>query len=526
MAKLSAVDLELFANRLTGVSEEMGVVLQSASMSPNIKERRDYSCALFDGAGQMVAHAAHIPVHLGSTPLAVRAALDRTVLGPGDVVILNDPYAGGTHLPDVTLVAPVFTRGARKPFAYVADRAHHADIGGGKPGSMALATDIHQEGFRIPPVHLVRGGQWVRETRELFLANTRVAEERLGDLEAQVAALRAGSARTLDLVARFGEREVAVAMRELQAYSHRLVTALIAKLPSGRWRAEDLLDDDGAGASDIPLRVTVRRSGRMLEFDFRESGDQVRGPVNANFAITTSAVFYAIACVAGHDVPANSGMMKPVRILTRPGSIVDCLFPSAVAGGNVETSQRIVDVVLRALARALPGVIPAASCGTMNNLALGGYDKARGRHFSYYETVGGGCGAGPRGAGASAMQTHMTNTWNTPVEVLEAYYPLRVHRYAVRRGSGGAGLHRGGDGIVREVEVLAESEVTLLAERRTRGAWGLAGGGDGKPGKDEVIDVRGRRKRIASKSSLTLAPGERIVVATPGGGAWGKTRRR
>ncbi len=526
MPQLSAVDLELFANRLTGVSEEMGVVLQSSSMSPNIKERRDFSCALFDASGAMVAHAAHIPVHLGSTPLAVRAALDAVVLERGDVVILNDPYAGGTHLPDVTLVAPVYTARGRAPFAYLADRAHHADIGGGKPGSMALATDIHQEGLRIPPVHLLRGGRWVRETRELFLANTRVREERLGDLEAQVAALRAGAARTLDLVSRFGERDVALAMSELQAYSRRLVEAMIARFPAGRWQAEDVLDDDGTGARDIPLRVTLERRGRSLDFDFRASGDQVRGPVNANLAITTSAVFYSIACVAGRDVPANSGMMMPVRIHTRPGSIVDCQFPSAVAGGNVETSQRIVDVVLRALAAALPDLIPAASCGTMSNLALGGYDRTRDRHFSYYETVGGGCGAGPRGNGASAMQTHMTNTWNTPVEALEAYYPLRVHRYGIRRGTGGAGLHRGGDGIVREVEVLAQSEVTLLAERRTRGPWGLAGGSDGAPGRDEVIDARGRRRRIEAKASLTLEPGERIVVATPGGGGWGRKPRR
>ncbi|HXC52469.1 MAG TPA: hydantoinase B/oxoprolinase family protein [Candidatus Limnocylindrales bacterium] len=526
MPRLSAVDLELFANRLTGVSEEMGVVLQSASMSPNIKERRDFSCALFDADGQMVAHAAHIPVHLGSTPLAVRAALDRCTFARGDIVILNDPYAGGTHLPDVTLVAPVFTGRGPRPFAYVADRAHHADIGGGKPGSMALATDIHQEGLRIPPVHLVRGGEWVRETRELFLANTRVAEERLGDLEAQIAALSAGAARTIDLVRRFGEREVALAMRELQAYSHRLVNALIAKFPRGLWKAEDFLDDDGAGARDIPLRVAIQRDSPSLVFDFCASGDQVRGPVNANLAITTSAVFYAIACVAGRDVPANSGMMKPVRIRTRSGSIVDCTFPSAVAGGNVETSQRIVDVIFKALARALPDRIPAASCGTMSNLALGGYDSIRGRHFSYYETVGGGCGAGPRGDGASAMQTHMTNTWNTPVEALEAYYPMRIRRYGVRRGSGGSGTHRGGDGIVREVEVLVESEVTLLSERRTRGPWGLGGGKDGAAGCDEIIDARGRRRRIASKSSLTLAPGETIVVATPGGGGWGNGRRR
>jgi N-methylhydantoinase B len=465
-------------------------------------------------------------VHLGSTPLAVRAALDAVNMGRGDVVILNDPYAGGTHLPDVTLVAPVFTTRGRKPFAYVADRAHHADIGGGKPGSMALATDIHQEGLRLPPVHLMRAGQWVRETLTLFLANTRVPDERRGDLEAQLAALRAGAARTLDLVLRFGERDVARAMHEIQDYSERLVLGRIRRFPRGIHAAEDFLDDDGTGVRDIPVRVAIRRRAEVLEFDFRASGEQVRGPVNANLAITTSAVFYAIACVSGRDVPPNSGMMRPVRILTRPGSIVDCTFPSAVAGGNVETSQRLVDVLMRALAKALPQLVPAASGGTMNNLALGGWDSVRSRPFSYYETIGVGCGAGPHGDGASAMQTHMTNTWNTPVEVLEAYYPMRVHRYGVRRGSGGIGAHRGGDGIVRDVEVLVESDVTLLAERRKRGPWGLAGGEDGKPGADAIVDARGRRRRIDSKSSLTLAAGEHIVVATPGGGGWGKPPRK
>jgi N-methylhydantoinase B len=563
--RLSAVDLELFANRLAGVAGEMGVVLQAASMSPNIKERRDFSCALFDAAGAMVAHAAHIPVHLGSTPLAVRAALDALTLGRGDIAILNDPYAGGTHLPDVTLVAPVFlARGDVRPFAFVADRAHHADIGGGSPGSMALATDIHQEGLRIPPVHLVRGGQWVRETLELFLANTRVAEERRGDLEAQVAALRAGAARTTDLAARFGRSRVAAAMRELQAYSRRLVEAMIRGFPEGTHRAGDLLDDDGMGTVDIPIRVAVSRRGRRLVFDFRDSADQVRGPLNANLAITTSAVFYAMACVAGREVPANAGVMEAVEIRTRPGSIVDCRFPSAVAGGNVETSQRLVDVVFRALASALPDRIPAASCGTMTNLALGsggaavrrgeavdrgsgdavgprgeatkrgrdgaaegrGEDSGAARAFSYYETVGGGCGAGPRGEGAHAMQTHMTNTWNTPVEILETYYPLRVHRYAVRRGSGGEGKHRGGDGIVREVEVLVDAEMTLLAERRRRGPWGLAGGSEGSAGRDEHVDAKGGRTPFPSKVTRTLKAGERVLVETPGGGGWGRARAK
>ncbi|HYB98241.1 MAG TPA: hydantoinase B/oxoprolinase family protein [Candidatus Limnocylindrales bacterium] len=524
---LSAVDLELFANRLIGVTDEMGVVLQSAGLSPNIKERRDFSCALFDAGGEMVAHAAHIPVHLGSTPLAVRAALDHASMAPGDIVILNDPYAGGTHLPDVTLVAPVYLPGGDRPFAYVADRAHHADIGGGSPGSMALATDVHQEGFRMPPVHLCRGDRYVGDTLSLFLANTRVPDERLGDLDAQVAALRAGAARTLDLARRFGPDVLTRAMHELQRYSQRLIEALIAELPRGRFRAVDHLDDDGAGSRDIAIRVELERRARGLHFDFTGSSPQVRGPVNANLAVTTSAVFYAIACVAGRRVPANSGMMAPVTISAREGSVVHCRFPAAVAGGNVETSQRIVDVVLQAFALALPDRVPASSCGTMSNLAMGGFDSVRRRHFSYYETVGGGAGAGPSRNGAHALQTHMTNTWNTPVEALEAYYPLRVTRYSVRRGSGGPGLHTGGEGIVREVEALTEMRVTLLAERRRRRPPGLAGGGGGAPGRDAVIRAGDSRQReIEAKSELTLGAGDRVIIETPGGGGWGAGRGR
>ncbi|MBI5505554.1 MAG: hydantoinase B/oxoprolinase family protein [Deltaproteobacteria bacterium] len=524
-ARLGPVDLELFANRLIGVADEMGVVLQAAGFSPNIKERRDFSCALFDPRGAMVAHAAHIPVHLGSTPLSVRAALERTRMVSGDIVILNDPYAGGTHLPDVTLVAPVFLPSGRQAVALVADRAHHADIGGASPGSMALATDVHQEGFRIPPVHLCRGGAFVRDTLELFLANTRVREERLGDLDAQVAALRAGAARVQDLVSRFGAKALARAMQELQDYSTRLVRAFVRELPAGEWKAEDVLDDDGTGTADIAIRVTIRRRATRLEIDFEGSSAQVRGPLNANLAITTSAVFYVIACLAGRRVPANSGMMAPVRIRAPKGSIVNCEFPAAVAGGNVETSQRIVDVLLRAFAQALPDKVPAASCGTMTNVALGGFDPLRGRHFSYYETVGGGAGAGPVRPGASALQTHMTNTWNTPIETLEAYYPLRVRKYAVRRLSGGPGKHAGGDGIEREIEVLTETQLTLLAERREHGPYGLAGGAEGKPGRDQLTrDGSDVAIHIPAKASLTLAPGDRVNVATPGGGGWGRTR--
>ncbi len=523
---LDSVDLELYRNRLSAVAEEMGAVLQHTGLSPNITARRDFSCAVFDADGGMVTHAAHIPVHLGSTPLSVRAAIDALDMGPGDVVMLNDPFAGGTHLPDVTVVAPVYLSGPSgrsRPFAYVADRAHHADIGGASPGSMPLATEIYQEGFRAPPVHLVRRGAIVPETRSLFLANTRVPDERTGDLEAQLSALRAGQKRMIDLVARHGAFEITLAMRELQAYSARMVRRFIRTIPRGKWLATDFLDDDGFGHGPIPIRASWRRLNDLLEVDFAGTAAQVRGPLNTNLAVTTSAVFYVIASLVGREIPANRGMMDPVRIRAPLGSIVNCRFPAAVAGGNVETSQRIVDVLLRALARALPERIPAASCGSMTNIALGGYDSARGRHFAYYETVGGGAGAGPRREGASALQTHMTNTLNTPIEVLEAYYPLRVTRYAIRRGSGGIGLHRGGDGIDREIEAVAKLEATLLADRRIGSPTGIAGGESGAPGLDTTTSRRGS-ERIPSKVRLELEPGDRIRVRTPGGGGWGRSR--
>lgn len=522
---LDAVELELFNNRLAAVAEEMGAVLQQAGFSPNIKERRDFSCAIFDATGAMATHAAHIPVHLGSTPMSVAAAIDAVDMGPGDIVILNDPYAGGTHLPDVTLVAPIHIGREKKPFAYVADRAHHADIGGASPGSMALASEIHQEGFRIPPVLLMRGGEIVRETMELFLANTRIADERLGDLDAQIAALQAGKARMLDLARRHGRTTLAHAMSELQEYSARLIAAFVADLPKGRWEARDVLDDDGMGSGPIEIRVAIQRRGRRLVVDFAGTAQQVRGPVNANLAVTTSAVFYVIACLAGRDVPPNRGMMQPIELRAPEGTVVNCRFPAAVAGGNVETSQRIVDVVLKALSRALPDVVPAASCGSMTNIAMGGYDNRRGRRFSYYETVGGGAGAGPGRHGGSALQTHMTNTLNTPIEVLESYYPFRVGHYRIRRGSGGQGRHAGGDGIDRAVELLVHAELTLLAERRIAGPYGLAGGEAGKPGRDTLIRVGGKSSKLASKTSVSLSPGDVLRVQTPGGGGWGRKRR-
>lgn len=519
---MDPVGLQIANHRFAGIAEEMGVVLGRTALSPNIKERRDYSCAVFDARGGLVAQAAHIPVHLGSTPLSVRAALARVTMGPGDVVVLNDPFAGGTHLPDVTVVAPVFLPGGRRPFAYVANRAHHADMGGMAPGSMPLATETFQEGFRLPPVRLLVGGEPVRDVLALFLANTRVPVEREGDLMAQCAALRIGAERLRALAAARGAAAVGRQMAALQRYAAALMRATLARLPAGTYRGADVLDDDGLGTERIRIAVTVTVGRGRARVDFTGSAPQTRGPVNANLAVTRSAVLYVFTALADEDIPPNEGLAWPLTIVAPEGTVVNARFPAAVAGGNVETSQRIVDVLLRALAHAAPDRVPAASSGSMSNVALGG--TAGGRTFAYYETLAGGAGGGPGGPGAHAVHTHMTNTMNTPVEALEAYYPLRVRRYAVRRGSGGRGRHPGGDGVVREIEFLAPAEVTLLGERRRVAPYGLAGGAAGATGADWRIRAGRRPERLPSKTTLTAAPGDRLRVETPGGGGFGRRR--
>lgn len=524
---LSPADLQIAHHRLAAIAEEMGLALCRSAFSPNIKERRDYSCAVFDAAGALVAQAAHIPVHLGSTPLSVRAAIERRPMRDGDVVVLNDPYAGGTHLPDVTVVAPVHARG--RLVGYVANRAHHADIGGMSPGSMPLASEIYQEGLRLPPVYLARGGAIDDDVLELFLANTRVAAERRGDLLAQVAALRVGAERLRELVARAGVAGARRAMAALQAYSERVTRAALRRLPRGTWRAGDVLDDDGLGTREIPIAVTIRLGGGRAIVDFGGSGPQVRGGVNANYAVTVAAVYYVFRTLIGRDVPTNAGFMRPILVRAPAGTVVNATFPAAVAGGNVETSQRIVDVLFAALARALPGRIPAASSGTMNNLAFGGAWRRRGARdasqFSYYETIGGGAGAGPDGPGCDAVHTHMTNTLNTPIEALEAELPVRVVRYAIRAGSGGRGRHRGGDGIVRELAFLSSAQVTLLTERRRSRPPGAAGGTAGASGRNELL--RGRTAReLPAKGAVAVEPGDHVRLSTPGGGGWGRRKRR
>jgi N-methylhydantoinase B len=522
--KLDPVTLAVMNNRLAAIAEEMGVVLGQTGYSPNIKERRDFSCALFDARGELVAQAAHIPVHLGSTPLSVRAAIERLALAPGDVAAVNDPFAGGTHLPDVTLVMPIFLAGERTAFAYAANRAHHADIGGMAPGSMALATEIYQEGFRMPPVKLMVGGKPARDVFELFFANTRVREEREGDLRAQIGALQVGGERTRALAKTSGRKQVTAAMDALKDYADLLMRATLRSLKPGVYRARDFLDDDGFGTGPIPLEVAITLRGGHATVDFTGSAQQVRGSVNANYAITLSATFYVMKCLAAEAVPANEGLMRPIKLIAPEGSIVNALPPAAVAGGNVETSQRIVDVLFRALAAAAPDRIPAASSGSMSNLTVGGYDTFRARHFSYYETIAGGAGAAPGHPGASGLHTHMTNTLNTPIEALEAYYPMRVTEYRVRRGSGGRGAANGGDGLVRELESLVEANVSLLTERRVIAPWGLAGGSEGAVGVNYLVRKGGKRTKLPGKTNVRLMPGDRIRIETPGGGAFGRRR--
>ena len=532
------IELEIFKNIYHSIAEEMGAALRRTAFSPNIKERRDYSCAVFDSSGEVIAMGDHMPVHLGSMPMSVLAAIDRCALGAGDVAMLNDPFCGGTHLPDITLVAPVLVwdrrprpqKDTKRPDFYLASRAHHADVGGAYPGSMGLCREIYQEGVRIPPVKLMSAGEIERDVLALLLNNVRTPIEREGDLGAQIAACHTGAERLREVCARYGLERAKRAARELLEYSEEMMRAFLEHVPRGTYRAEDFLDNDGI--SDKPVKIAVavtfqesRGRGRprhMVAVDFSGSDPQVEGSVNAVEAITYSACFYVFRCLLAEDVPATAGLMRPIRVIAPEGSVVNARPPAAVAGGNVETSQRIVDVLLRALAQAIPEQIPAAASGTMNNLTVGGIDPRTGEPFAYYETIAGGMGARPTKPGVSGVHTHMTNSLNTPAEALEYAYPLRVRRYSLRPGSGGSGKYRGGDGIVREIQVLTDAEVTLLAERRTRGPYGLGGGGDGAPGKASIIRQDGSVEELPGKFNVRLRAGERIRIETPGGGGFGR----
>ena len=519
-----AIELELFRHMLATVAEEMGIVLRRTAYSANIKERRDYSCAVYNRAGETVAMGEHMPVHLGAMPMSVRHAIDECGPGPGDIVILNDPFRGGTHLPDITAVAGVFLPGERKAAFYVANRAHHADVGGMAPGSMPMAREIYQEGLRLPPVFLQRAGVMQQDLMKVLLANVRTPDERRGDILAQTVAIHRGEMRLKELAEKYGRSAVLRNMDRLIGYSDAMMRAELARIPDGEYRFEDWLDGDGGGGGRIGIRVAVRIRGPEAEVDFTGTDAQANGPVNANLAIVHAATAYVFRCLLAEEVPFTSGLLRSIRIVAPEGSVVNARPPAAMAAGNVETSQRITDVLLGALAQALPDRIPAASSGTMNNLSFGGYDPVRGRPFAYYETIAGGMGASRSGAGQSAVHTHMTNSWNTPVEALEHQYPVRIRRYAVRQGSGGTGAEKGGDGIVREYEFIPAVKATLLTDRRARGPWGLNGGSNGATGENTLIR-KGKRSTLPGKVEVDLQAGDMLRLGTPGGGGWGSSER-
>ncbi len=521
---MSGIRLEVFKNLFAAIPEEMGIVLRKSSYSPNIKERRDFSCALFDRDGRMISQAAHIPVHLGSMPLSVLAAIEtfQHELQPGDMVLLNDPFRGGTHLPDITLVTPVFLSGSLA--AFVASRAHHADVGGMAAGSMPLASEIYQEGIIIPPLKLFSKGELNRGVWDVLLANVRTPEERQGDLWAQVAANRRGCERFIELVHRYGEDDAFFYMNELLAYTERMTRRLLADLPDGVYTFCDQLDEDGISPDPVPLRVAITIQGDQAVVDFSGSSPQRNGPVNAVYAITLSAVYYVFRCLVRVDVPNNAGCLAPIQVIAPPGSVVNALPPAAVSAGNVETSQRIVDVVLGAMAQAAPGCVPAASQGTMNNLTIGGVDRrdpSRPKAFAYYETIAGGTGARPGAGGLSGVHSHMTNTLNTPVEALEFAYPLRVLRYEIRLGTGGHGRWTGGNGLRRDIQVLVPAQANIISERRRFQPYGLSEGESGEVGENFLI--RGNREiELPGKGKIELEAGDILSIRTPGGGGFGK----
>jgi len=523
---IDPVKLEVFHHLLGAYCEEAGARLRLSAISPNIRERADYSVAVFDRESRLVAQAAHIPVHLGSAGEAVRAVRRELALEPGDVAILNDPYCGGTHLPDVTMVRPVFAKGgaarsSSRPEWFVVNRAHHADIGGATPGSMGIARDLFAEGLVLPPVYLRRRGVIQQDLMRLLARNVRGADERLVDLSAQEASLMQLEQRLHAMVAEHGLSTVRKTTSALMDYTERAGKELLKTLKSGVYRAQDYLEGDGIETRRLRLALALRLRSDRVEFDWTKTCDQALGGVNANPGIVMAACVYSLRCLCPGRLPTNDGLFRLISLATRPGSLVDPHSPAPVAGGNVETSQRLVDVCLQALSKAAPNRVPAASSGTMSNLTFGGMTKD-GREFASYETLPGGAGASANQAGQAAIQTHMTNTRNTPIEELEQRAPLRIRALSLRRQSGGRGKRPGGDGLLKEIEVLEPVRGAFLGERHGDGPPGAAGGAAGAAGALFVRRQGGARKQVPAKTTFTLAPGDVISVATPGGGGHGK----
>ncbi len=514
---MDAIALSVFSSQIRAVCEEMGAILRRTAFSPNIRDRLDFSCAIFDPEGKLCAQAAHIPVHLGSMAYATRGIVRRVHWSEGDMVVLNDPFLGGTHLPDITLIAPVYSQD--RLMGFVANRAHHADIGSETPGSMPLSGSLDEEGVIIPPTHLMRSGTLDEDMLAAIANRTGNPVECRGDFAAQISANHTGVKRLGDLVRSMGSDSYFTSLAALNDYAERLAMNCLRDIPDGEYEFEDALDDDGLGHRDLLIRTAIRVSSGRIHVDFTGTSRQTPGNVNCPLSVAAAAVYYVFRCLMPEHTPACAGSLNPITLDAPMGCLINAVRPAAVAAGNVETSTRIVDVVMGALAQAIPERIPAASQGSMNNVAMGMRDNAR--SWDYYETIGGGMGAGPAGGGLHAVQTHMTNTLNTPIEALEMRFPLRVTRYAIRNGSGGRGLRNGGDGLVREFEFLENTRVTLLTERRRIAPWGLQGGNAGARGVN-----RHNQRMLPGKASLHAHPGDRITIETPGGGGWGREREQ
>jgi N-methylhydantoinase B len=526
---IDSVTLEVIRNACIAVCEEMNANLIRTGYSPNIKERRDCSCALFDADGEMISQAENMPVHLGAMPFSVEAAIDRfppETLDPGDAILLNDPFYGGAHLPDLTLVTPVFHEdddGDTELVAFAANRAHHADVGGARAGSVAAdSTEIYQEGLRIPPVKLFEGGEPNESVFDMVLSNVRTPDERRGDLRAQEAANQTGKRRFLELVEKYGHETLTEALAEIQEYSEARMRAEIDELADGTYEFSDVLDDDGLGNEDLLIQAAVTVEGDSVTVDFDGTADQTEGPVNAVLAVTASATYYSVRCVTDPDIPPNHGCYRPIEVNAPEGSIVNPKPPAAVVGGNLETSQRVTDVVLGAFAQQAPERVTAAGQGTMNNITFGGTDPRTDTPYAFYETQGGGFGGRTGKDGMDGVHVHMSNTMNTPVEVLETAYPLRVRRYELRQDSGGPGEFRGGLGIRRDIQVRDhEAHFSLLADRHTHQPYGLDGGESGESGAAELETADGETRRLPQKSTHELPPGSTVSIRTPGAGGYG-----
>lgn len=527
--KMDPVTLEILKNAFTAVPEEMGAALKRTAYSPNIKERMDASCAVFDAQGRMLAQAEHIPVHLGSMPLTVEFAIKHfEELHSGDQIVVNDPYHGGSHLPDLTLIKPVFYNGALA--GYVVNRAHHADVGGMTPGSMpGNSTEIFQEGLIIPPCKLVIRDEENADVFAILKANTRTPAERVGDIRAQIAANNLGASRMEELIKKYGANTYNEFADRIITYSEKRMRHAISEMPDGTYTAEDFLDGDGITDQPVKIAVTITIAGSASAINFEGTDKQRKGNINAPYAVTLSAVYYVMRCVTDPEIPPNHGCYLPVSIHVPEGAILNPKPPAAVSSGNVETSQRIVDVLLLALHDALPDKIPAQSQGTMNNVVIGGVtpdadaDDA-GTRFTYYETIAGGQGALPYKGGEGGVHTHMTNTANTPIEVLELSYPLQVERYELIPGSGGKGKFRGGSGIRRAIKVLVDNAtLSIQSDRRIYQPKGLRGGENGRAGKNYLIRD-GKRLDLPAKVTRQLKKGDIVVIETPGGGGYGKTQ--